>query len=97
MKKLMILKEMDERGLSLLLKVKDSGVLLMMDAIYLANSEDKRSSPVRIAVEEGKEIFILRMDVERRGLTEKLVKGVKQLSYDDFVDLLFNGATINNM
>lgn len=97
MKKLMILKEMDERGLSLLLKVKDSGVLLMMDAIYLANSEDKRSSPVRIAVEEGKEIFILRMDAERRGLTEKLVKGVKQLSYDDFVDLLFNGATINNM
>jgi sulfur relay protein TusB/DsrH len=96
-KKLMILKEMDERGLSLLLKVKDSGVLLMMDAIYLANSEDKRSSPVRIAVEEGKEIFILRMDAERRGLTEKLVKGVKQLSYDDFVDLLFNGATINNM
>lgn len=93
----MILKEMDERGLSLLLKVKDSGVLLMMDAIYLANSEDKRSSPVRIAVEEGKEIFILRMDAERRGLTEKLVKGVKQLSYDDFVDLLFNGATINNM
>ena len=97
MKKLIILKELDEHAISLALKVNDSGILLMMDATYLANSEDMRSSPIRMAVESGKEIFILTTDAERRGLSEKLVKGIKRIDYDECVDLLFNGATINNM
>ncbi|MCW4049402.1 MAG: sulfurtransferase complex subunit TusB [Candidatus Bathyarchaeota archaeon] len=97
MKRLYILKGLDKKALQLALNSEDSGVLLMQESVYFTNKDAEDSQPLKKATFEGKEIYVLEKDAERRGIASRMVDGLKVLDYDGVVDLLFSGAKVVNL
>jgi sulfur relay protein TusB/DsrH len=96
-KKLFILKDLDERALTLALRSEDSGLVLMMDAVYFVNSGSEKSLKVQEALENGKDVYVFKADAQKRGLAQKITKGLKELDYDRFIDLMFSDVKIINL
>jgi len=42
-------------------------------------------------------IYALKGDLEKRGLTERMIGGVELVDYDGMVDLLFSGYKVVNL
>jgi len=95
MDRLYVLKNLDEDAISIAAESGDSGLLLMQDATYALNESREESRLVRKILGKGRPVYYLDRDVERRGLTEKLVQGAQKINIDGMVDLLFGVRVIN--
>lgn len=95
MDRLYVLKNLDVDVLSVAAESNDSGLLLMLDATYALNESREESRLVREIIGKGRPVYYLDRDVERRGLTEKVVKGAQKINIDGMVDLLFGVRVIN--
>lgn len=64
-------------------------IVLMQDAVYMAQKSNEFGDEINRHVMEGVQFYLLSIDVERRGLDDRLIPGVKLVDYDELVDLLF--------
>lgn len=92
MRKLILLKEMDENALRAALSIEDAAVVLMQDAVHLA-----RESPLLAEAFNKRTIYVLGVDAGRRGLDAESMKGLRSLSYGELVDLMFSGVEVINL
>jgi sulfur relay protein TusB/DsrH len=97
MDRLYLLKDLDVNALSVAAESDGSGLLLMQDATYALNESREESSLVRKILGKGRPVYYLDRDVERRGLTEKLISGAQKMNVEGMVDLLFGGARVINV
>jgi len=93
MRTLIVLKEKDNETLriakGLTSRGEDVALVMMLDAVYLAATMNE-SGPLEELTEKGASAFILKRDVERRGLGDRLLPGVVQVDYEGLIDLLFS-------
>ena len=102
MGKLLVLKEEETDALKwanrLREKGEDVGLILMLDAVYLAKNSGENASVMKEIIEAGVEVFTLRRDAERRGLIKMLQSVVRLVDYDDLIDLMFSdGQRVLNL
>jgi sulfur relay protein TusB/DsrH len=95
MDRLYVLKNLDLDALSVATESDDSGLLLMQDATYALNASREESSLVKKILGKGRPVYYLDIDMERRGLTGRLVQGAQKIDIDGMVDLLFGVRVIN--
>jgi tRNA 2-thiouridine synthesizing protein B len=62
-------------------------LLLAEDAVYAATAAGSATSGIAQAAQRLK-IFVLRPDLEARGMSAKLIEGVTAVDYAGFVDLV---------
>jgi sulfur relay protein TusB/DsrH len=70
----------------------EADLLLMQDATLLCNNG--RKDATRFGE---RKVYALRVDLEKRGLSERLVDGVELIDYGGMVDLLFSDYTVVNL
>ena len=70
----------------------EADLLLMQDATIFCN-KGRKNAPVFGDMK----IYALKGDLEKRGLTERMIGGVELVDYDDMVDLLFSGYKVVNL
>ena len=69
------------------LRVAPSGdILLIEDAVYAATSGNVFEGKIREAMARFK-IYVLKPDLEARGLADRIIAGVSPVDYGGFVDL----------
>jgi len=92
MRTLIVLKEKENEtpriAKRLLSRGEDVALVMMLDAVYLAATMDD-CPPLEELTEKGVNAFVLKSDVERRGLGDRLLPGVVQVDYEGLIDLLF--------
>lgn len=72
------------------MRVAQSGeILLIEDAVYAATSGNAFEGKICEAMERFK-VYVLRPDLEARGLADRIIAGVSPVDYADFVDLTAN-------
>lgn len=70
------------------LSVAQSGeILLIEDAVYAATSGNAFESKIREATGRFK-VYVLKPDLEARGLADRIIAGVTPVEYGGFVDLV---------
>jgi len=69
-----------------------SALLLIEDGIYAATAGSAAESEVRTACATLK-VFVLKPDMDARGVTSKLIDGVTPVDYGGFVDLTIEYST----
>lgn len=87
--KLTVINTNDKNALKQALSI-ENDVLLLQDGVYLLNKYSGIDFGVR-------NIYALEIDVEKRGLFDRLVRGVELVDYDGMVDLLFSSETVVNL
>lgn len=75
-----------ENGMNLALGDPEALAVLIQDGVYL---------DVSSLLKHGRRVFALQDDVEKRGLGERLTKGVGRISYGELVDLIVAHKVIN--
>ena len=70
-------------------KVTSGSIILLMDALYHAINE----MLVQEIIGKGLNVYVLDEDVKRRGIQNMLIKGVKIITYDEFIDLVMDPDT----
>jgi sulfur relay protein TusB/DsrH len=89
--KLIVVNKNDMGTLDQALSV-DADILLIQDGAYFLNNA------VADTPDFGdRKVYALGVDVEKRGLANRMVSGVELIDYDGMVDLLFSGATVVNL
>ena len=68
----------------------ETDVLLLQDGVYLLNKA------MNIEFSDIK-LHALDVDVQKRGLSDRLMDGVELIDYDGMVDLLFSSETVVNL
>ena len=89
--KLIVINTNDQNALKQALNV-EADLLLIQDAVLFLN-KGRYDAPNF----GSKKVHALGVDVEKRGLSDRLVSGVKLVDYDGMVDLLLSGATVVNL
>jgi tRNA 2-thiouridine synthesizing protein B len=62
-------------------------ILLIEDAVYGATAGNACEGKIREAIGRFK-VYVLRPDLEARGLADRIIEGVSAVDYGDFVDLV---------
>ena len=75
-------KQYGENGLVLAAKDPDAKVVLIQDGVYLRPTDVK-------------EVYSVAEDVNKRGLAESLPSSIKQIGYDELIDLIVDNKVIN--
>lgn len=66
---------------------KQSAILLIEDAVYAVLADGEQSHLLNNVLNDY-QLFVLEPDLRARGLVDKpLIKGIKQIDYDGFVEL----------
>lgn len=89
--KLIVLNTHDEDILEKAMTAR-SDLLLMQDATIFCNSGRKDAPMFGVM-----KVYALKGDLEKRGLTERMIDGVEVVDYDGMVDLLFSGYKVVNL
>jgi len=89
--KLIVLNTHDEDILEKAMTV-EADLLLMQDAVLFCNNGRKDAPEFG----DGK-VYALKVDMEKRGLSDRMVDGVELIDYDGMVDLLFSEYTVVNL
>ncbi|HET7831665.1 MAG TPA: sulfurtransferase complex subunit TusB [Gallionella sp.] len=72
------------------LRVAEPGeILLIEDAVYAATTGNAFEAQLREAMGRHK-VYVLRPDLEARGVADRLIEGVSPVDYGGFVDLTIN-------
>ena len=75
------------------LRVVASGdILLTEDAVYAATKGNAFESKLRAAMSRCK-VYVLKPDLEARGIADRLIDGVSPVDYGGFVDLTVSNNT----
>jgi sulfur relay protein TusB/DsrH len=91
-----VMTNFDEKSLNLIPDNTDGhGLILMQDAVLLSQKKNNNEK-IGIFGANGS-LFVLKPDVLKRGITEKMVPGVHLIDHEELIDLLFNGAKILNL
>ena len=89
--KLIVLNTHDENILEKAMTA-EADLLLMQDAVLFCNNGRKD------APEFGKrQVYALKVDMEKRGLSDRMVDGIELIDYNGVVDLLFSEYTVVNL
>ena len=89
--KLIIVNKNDMGTLKQALNV-EADILLIQDGAYFLNNA------VADTPDFGdRKVYALGVDVEKRGLVDRMVPEAELINYDEMVDLLFSGATVVNL
>lgn len=75
-----------ENGVNLALGDTEALAVLIQDGVYL---------DVASLLKHDRRVFALRDDVDKRGLGERMTKGVELISYGELVDLIVAHKVIN--
>lgn len=75
-----------ESALALAKLDKQAKVVLIQDGVYVDAREIK---------EAGGEVYVVKRDVELRGLTQRLPSYVRQIDYHQLVDLIVANKVVN--
>jgi sulfur relay protein TusB/DsrH len=75
-----------ENGINLALEDAEALAVLIQDGVYL---------DVRSLLKHDRRVFALRDDVDKRGLSGRLMKRVELISYGELVDLIVAHKVIN--
>jgi sulfur relay protein TusB/DsrH len=70
----------------------EADLLLMQDATLFCNRGRKDSPEFG-----GRKVYALKVDLEKRGLSDRMVEGVELVDYDGMVDLLFSEYAVVNL
>ena len=93
MRTLIVLKENEHEALSTVESLEKRGgeiaLVMMLDAVYMATVAEDNTA-VKDMMEKGSKIFLLKRDVERRGLEKRLLPGVELIDYEGLIDILFS-------
>jgi len=96
MKTFYVMKNFDKDALKLITEnTHNHGLILMQDAVLLS-IEMKNNTIVKTYGANGN-LYSLKPDALKRGITKKMVPGVQLIDYDELVDILFSGAKILNL
>jgi len=91
-----LLKDFDKEILKLISENSSNhGLILMQDAVLLTVNK-KETSIIEMYGENGN-LYALKPDALKRGITDKMVPGVQLIDHDELVDMLFSGAKILNL
>ncbi len=66
---------------------KSSGILLFEDGVYAAMSGTAYEDRIKEIMGDH-DVYALKEDLDARGIADRVVDGVKQITYPDFVDLV---------
>jgi sulfur relay protein TusB/DsrH len=89
--KLIVINMNDRNALNQALNV-EADVLLIQEAVLFLNKG--RSDVPDFS---GKKVYALGIDVEKRGLSNRLVEGVELVDYNNMVDLMFSSDSVVNL
>ena len=93
MRTLIVLKENEYEALGTVESLEKRGgeiaLVMMLDAVYMATVA-KENAAVKDMMEKGSKVFLLKRDVERRGLEKRLLPGVELIDYEGLIDILFS-------
>lgn len=93
MRTILVIKEKEHRSLrtvdKLLERGEDVALILMLDAVYMATATDENAA-LKDMMGQGARAFLLKGDVERRGLEKRLLPGVELVDYEGLIELLFS-------
>ncbi len=93
MRTLIVLKENEYEALGTVESLEKRGgeiaMVMMLDAVYMATVAEDNTA-VKDMMEKGSKIFLLKRDVERRGLEKRLLPGVELIDYEGLIDILFS-------
>jgi sulfur relay protein TusB/DsrH len=89
--KLIVLNTHDRDTLEKAMNAK-ADLLLMHDATLFCNN-GRNDAPYF----GERKIFALKVDLDKRGLLERMVNGVELVDYDDMIDLLFSDYVVVNL
>lgn len=101
MKKLFVIKDNESTPLrvasSLAKKGVNVAISMMLNSTYLAVPQGEQSAAIHECIESGVRVYILKKDADRRGLTNRLIEGVKLIDHSQLIDLFFseNQTVIN--
>ena len=96
MNKIYVMKDFDEDSLQLISEhPHNHGLVLMQNAVLL--SVNKKENSIIEAYGANGNLYALKPDALKRGITDKMVPGVQLIDHDEMVDILFSGATILNL
>ncbi len=70
----------------------EAEVLLIQEAVLFLN-KGRTDAPSL----NGKKVYALGIDVEKRGLSDRLVEGVELVDYSSMVDLMFSSDSVVNL
>jgi sulfur relay protein TusB/DsrH len=70
----------------------EADLLLMQDATLFCNSGRKDTSGFG-----DRKVYALKVDLEKRGLSDRMEQGVELVDYDGMVDLLFSEYAVVNL
>lgn len=73
---------------NMMAKGQDISVVLIEDAVYFAIRNSEIADRVNRAMKCGLKLNALARDVERRGLRDHAIEGLRLIDYDQMVDLL---------
>jgi len=73
-------------GLALAVRDGDAIVALIQDGVYLDTAELQKA---------GRRVYAIQRDVERRGYGPRLAEGVKQIGFEELVDLIVANKVVN--
>ena len=94
MSKLFVLKEKDAAPLRIAVSVsrkgEDIGIVMMLDAVYMASLNGENAEAMRDCLESGVRVHVLKKDAERRGLIGRMFDGTETVDYSGLVDLFFS-------
>lgn len=65
-----------------------SALLLIEDAVYAATQGNASEAKIKSATAAGVKVYVLKPDLETRGLAARLMDGVSLVDYGGFVDLV---------
>ncbi|MBD3350606.1 MAG: sulfurtransferase complex subunit TusB [Candidatus Lokiarchaeota archaeon] len=82
-------------GVELALENKEDevSILLLQNAVYCGT---KKCSEVANAIKENKKVYVLKEDVELRGIQSLLLDGIEMVDYNGVIDVTFAQDTIVN-
>ena len=87
----------EHRSLEACLKFAQPGnaVLLIEDGVYAAARETAVSQQVQDAL-KSVAIYVLKPDVEARGMQNRVMDGIRLVDYEGFVDLVVEHETVQS-
>ena len=93
MRTLIVLKENEYEAMGTVESLEKRGgeiaLIMMLDAVYMATVAEENTA-VKDMMEKGSKVFLLKSDVERRGLEKRLLPGVELIDYEGLIDILFS-------
>ena len=89
--KLIVINTNDRNALDQALNI-EADVLLIQDAVLFLNK-----GRVDAPGFNDKKVYALDIDVEKRGLAQRLIDGVELVDYNSMVDLMFSSDSVVNL